>query len=193
MQQTNQDTQTQLLTARLDAIKESSQPMTFDKTVEMMKTTHEMFGGNQGATDQDLAIAQITAETRLKEYELNLDARKMAEEAKSENMRWQQIGGLLTTVAGVAAPSIMNAVTGGAQALGPQPMAQPHQQQAQYPQQQVDEPGVRYAALRCTKCNKTFEVKSDADGAFGDRVRCPYCKSVLEVDLNGTEEDSSGP
>jgi predicted Zn finger-like uncharacterized protein len=110
-------------------------------------------------------------------------------------MKWQQIDGLLTTVAGVAAPSIMNAVTGGAQALGPQPMAQPHQQQAQYPQQQqqVDEPGVRYAALRCDKCNKTFEVKSDANGVFGNKVRCPHCKSVLEVEFDGAEEDSSGP
>jgi predicted Zn finger-like uncharacterized protein len=121
----------------------------------------------------------------------------MAEEAKTENMKWQQIDGLLTTVTGVASPSIMNAVTGGAGWLDPQatPMTQPHQQQAQYPQQQqqVDEPGVRYAALRCDKCGKTFEVKSDANGAFGNKVRCPHCKSVLEVDFDGTEEDSSGP
>jgi predicted Zn finger-like uncharacterized protein len=118
----------------------------------------------------------------------------MAEEAKTENMRWQQIGGLLTTVAGVAAPSIMNAVTGGAGGLGPQatPMAQPHQQQAQYPpqQQQVDEPGVRYATLRCDRCGKTFEVKSDANGAFGNKVRCPHCKNILEVDLTGFQADT---
>ncbi|MGD0805837.1 MAG: hypothetical protein ABSA11_17380 [Candidatus Bathyarchaeia archaeon] len=48
-------------------------------------------------------------------------------------------------------------------------------------------------ALRCSNCGGNFWIHSQPDGTFKSKVRCPYCKSVLEVDFDGTEEDSSGP
>ncbi len=46
--------------------------MTFEKTVAMIKETNELFGGYQSLTESDVAIAQFTAGTRLKEIQLNL-------------------------------------------------------------------------------------------------------------------------
>ena len=108
------DIQEKLIETKLDALKDASQPMTFDKTVEMIKQTNELFGGHQSASEQDVQIAWLTVDTRLQEIQLNLDARKMAVEAKSENMKWQQIGGLLTTVTGIAGPTVANAMSAGA-------------------------------------------------------------------------------
>ena len=176
-QQSQQDVQNQLLTAKIDQLKEMSQPMTIEKNIALIKELNETLGSHQGASEADVQIAALTAETRLKEYQLNLDARRIAEEAKTENMKWQQIGGLLMSVGGAVAPSIMGGLTGGAQGLGPQ-AAQPHQPQGQ-PVNRMQE---AHLSLKCPTCSGTFDLPQNPDGSYSPKVRCPHCKEVLEID-----------
>ncbi len=185
--------QDKLIDSKLEALKDASQPMTFEKTIAMIKTTNDIFGGHQSVSDADVSIARLTSETRLKEIELNLDAKKMAEEAKSENMKWQQIGGLLTTIGAGVAPSVMNAMSAGAQGLtqGHQPQ-QPQQQQSVQQVQPQTQPQIsaaqRFAQMRCDNCGGTFDIASNPDGSWKTQARCPHCRDILEVDMDGAEE-----
>ena len=206
LQQNQSDMAVKLLEAKMDALKESSQPMTFDKTIDMIKTTNEIFGEHQSATEQDVRIAALTAETRLKEYQLNLDARKVAEEAKTENMKWQQIGGLLTSVGGAVAPTLITAATQGMQSHQPEQ----REQQAQQVQQQQPSPaptyqpvqqvqaqpenatGVKYMTMRYRGCEGTFEIHSDENGVFKKFAKCPHCREILEVDMGSEGEENDG-
>ena len=148
-----------------------------DPSVEQLEKAKEIFDNHQGATEIDVQIAALTAETRLKEYQLNLDARRIAEEAKTENMKWQQIGGLLMSVGGAVAPSIMGAVTGGAQGMGP-PAVQPHQPQ---PVDRTQTEPV-HLKLKCPTCRGTFDLPANPNGSYASKVKCPHCKEVLEID-----------
>jgi hypothetical protein len=116
--------QEKLIETKLDAIASKTEPMTLEKSVEVITMLQDKFGGHQQA-ETDIAIAEITARTHLQEVQLNLDARKIAEETKSKNFKWQQIGGLLTTVTSLAGPSVMNTIQSGIQGL------QQHQNPAQ--------------------------------------------------------------
>jgi putative FmdB family regulatory protein len=37
--------------------------------------------------------------------------------------------------------------------------------------------------LRCRKCNKLFDVMIPLK-MFGEKVKCPYCRKVLEMEMS---------
>lgn len=184
------DTETQArFQAQLDAIGKKG---SLAEQIGEIRAIVDTLGGG-GATDYDLQIARIGAETNWRAMAMTQESMNKRLEHEAEIAKYEQLGAIASTAAAAAGPGIAQAVSNLAsqQARGTYGQKQPQTPQMMQPHPS-NRPGAqgkgRLMEAECPECNTLFTVPIPPGQPVLERITCPSCNAVLQPDLGGAPD-----
>ena len=177
--------------ARIDALSNKTGVM---DTITLIKNINDVFGSGHD-TNVDIELAKIRSDSDRNMMAMTMEMKRWEQEEKSEEARWEQIGGIVTTVASAAAPMIGNKMLelGRSVAQGAQHQQMPQQPQGTPTQPQDPAQQMMIVMGACAHCGGKVQINIPRSGPYPKAFNCPHCGKVSEIDWESGGDEGEGP